>query len=245
MKNICYILMSCFLGFTLQAQNDVQPKPGPAPVFNIGKPQSFTLANGLKVMVVENHKLPRVSYNLSIDNAPYLEGNKKGIDQLTGQLIGSGSEKISKDAFNEEVDFLGADINFNNSGVYASGLSKYSKRILELMAEGALNTVFTQSEFDKKKTQFIEGLKTSEKSVASVARRVENVLTYGKNHPFGEFTTEASINSITLNDVITNYNTYFVPENAYLVIISEISDCTALGISTKLIWVYCTSFGLK
>ena len=223
MRNTISILLSCVLGLTLQAQNDIQPKPGPAPSVNIGKPKSFVLPNGLKVMVVENHKLPRVSYNLSIDNAPSLEGNKKGIENLTSSLIGSGTEKITKDAFNEEVDFLGANISFGTSGVYASGLSKYSKRILELMSEGATHTVFTQSEFDKEKTKLIESLKTTEKSVPSVARRIENVLVYGKNHPFGEFMTETSINTITLSDVVTHFNTYFVPENAYLIVIGDVN----------------------
>jgi predicted Zn-dependent peptidase len=58
------------------------------------------------------------------------------------------NHKTSKDAFNEEVDFLGANIDFDASGASASGLSKYSERILELMADGALNTVY-QEEFDK------------------------------------------------------------------------------------------------
>jgi len=61
----------------MQAQDRTQPKPGPSPSINIKKPESFTLANGLKVLVVENHKLPRVSYSLTIDNAPYAEGDKK------------------------------------------------------------------------------------------------------------------------------------------------------------------------
>jgi len=206
----------------MHAQDRPMPKPGPAPTINIGKPQSFELQNGLKVMVVENHKLPRVSYNLTIDNTPYLEGSKKGVATLTSALIGSGTATMTKDAFNEEVDFLGANINFNDSGAYASGLSKYASRILELMADGALHSVFTQEEFDKEKTKLIEGLKSDEKSVPAVARRVENVLTYGKNHPSGEYLSEATINNVTLNDVKSNYNTYFVPQNAYLIIIGDV-----------------------
>jgi predicted Zn-dependent peptidase len=206
----------------MQAQDRSQPKPGPAPTINIKKPVSFVLPNGLKVLVVEDHKLPRVSFNLSIDNAPYAEGDKKGVDELTGSLIGNGSKTITKDAFNEEVDFLGADINFSTNGAFASGLSKYSKRILELMADGALNPNFTQEEFDKEKEKLIEGLKTQEKSVPAVAGRVENVLVYGKNNPAGEYLTEQTINNVSLSDVKTNYSTYFVPEKAYLVVIGDV-----------------------
>lgn len=206
----------------MQAQDRPQPKSGPAPSINIKKPVSFTLPNGLKVLVVEDHKLPRVSYSLQLDNAPYTEGAKKGVDNLTSSLIGNGSTKISKDAFNEEIDFLGADINFGTDGAFASGLSKYSKRILELMAEGCLDPNFTQSEFDKEKDKLIEGLKTQEKSVPVVAGRVENVLVYGKNHPAGEYLSEATINNVSLSDVKAHYGTYFVPEHAYLVVIGDV-----------------------
>ncbi|WP_300569806.1 pitrilysin family protein [Flavobacterium sp.] len=223
MKSII-ILSSLFLTMTtMQAQNDrPQPKPGPAPTVNVGKPQRFTLPNGLKVMVVENSKLPRVSFNLHIDNAPFVEGSKKGISELTGEMIGKGTQTISKDAFNEEIDFIGAEINFSSDGAYATGLSKYAGRILELMAQGCLNPNFTQEELDKEKAKLIEGLKSEEKSVASVAGRVENFLAFGKNHPDGEYLTEQSINNVSLTDLVQHYNTYFVPENAYLVVIGDV-----------------------
>jgi len=222
MKKTIYMLSSLFLTIFANAQDRPQPKPGPAPSINIGKPQYFELQNGLKVMVVENHKLPRVSYSLTLDNTPHLEGNKKGVSVLTGRLLGSGTTSMTKEAFNEEVDFLGASISFNDSGAYASGLSKYGPRILELMADGALNTVFTQTEFDKEKAKLLEGLKAEEKSVPAVARRVENVLAYGKNHPSGEYLSETTINNVTLDDVKSNYQTYFVPQNAYLIIMGDV-----------------------
>ncbi|HRZ75663.1 MAG TPA: pitrilysin family protein, partial [Flavobacterium sp.] len=222
MKKIAILATSLFLTLTMQAQDRPQPKPGPAPKINIGKPQTFELPNGLKVLVVENNKLPRVSYNLSIDNAPYSEGNKKGVSDMTSSMLGNGTKTISKNDFNEEVDFLGASINFSSDGAFASGLSKYSKRIMELMADGALNPVFTQEEFEKEKAKLIEGLKADEKSVPSIARRVERVLAYGKNHPRGEYLSEETINTISLNDVIQNYTSYFTPENAYLVIVGDV-----------------------
>jgi zinc protease len=217
-----YILSSLFLMITMYAQDRPQPKPGPAPVINIGKPQSFQLMNGLKVMVVENHKLPRVSYTLTIDNLPYLEGNKKGVSALTGRMIGTGTEKTTKEAFYEEIDFLGATMNFSDNAAYAGGLSKYASRILELMAEGALQPVFTQAEFDKEKTKLLESLRADEKSIPAVARRIENVLGYGKNHPSGEYLSEATISNVTLADIQSNYSTYFVPENAYLIVIGDV-----------------------
>ncbi|WP_243698896.1 insulinase family protein [Flavobacterium sandaracinum] len=222
MKKSILILSSLFLTVIMQGQIIPQPKPGVAPTIKIGKPVTFELKNGLKVMVVENHKLPRVAFSLTLDNDPYAEGDKKGVADMTSTLIGSGTTKISKTAFNEEVDFLGANINFSSNGASASALSKYSGRVLELMADGALNPNFTQEEFDKEKTKLIEGLKANEKSVSAVAARVVDVLTYGKNHPAGEYVSEATLKNVTLADVKANYNTYFVPSNAYLIIVGDV-----------------------
>jgi predicted Zn-dependent peptidase len=173
-------------------------------------------------MVVEDHKLPRVTYNLTLDNAPFAEGKIKGVDELTSSLIGNGSKKIAKDLFNEEIDFFGASVNFSSNGAYASSLSKYANRILELMADGALSPNFSQEEFDKEKAKMLEGLKSEEKSVPGIAARVGDALAFGKNHPSGEFITEETLNSVSLADIQTNYQNYFVPENAYLVVIGDV-----------------------
>ena len=136
--------------------------------------------------------------------------------------MGNGSKKITKDLFNEEIDFFGANVNFSSQGAYASSLSKYANRILELMADGALNPNFTQVEFDKEKAKMLEGIKAQEKSVPTIANRVGDALVFGKTHPSGEFTTVETLSNVTLTNVQTNYQNYFVPENAYLVVIGDV-----------------------
>ena len=100
-KTLLFSLCFLFVAVSFaQVDRTQQPKPGPAPEINLQEPNTFSLNNGLKVMVVENHKLPRVSIQLSIDNAPMLEGDDAGVGSLTGSLIGNGSKSISKDDFN-------------------------------------------------------------------------------------------------------------------------------------------------
>jgi len=219
------IITLLFLTLSLSAQVDrsVQPKPGPSPKINLGKPETFELKNGLKVLVVENHKLPRVSATLTIDNNPIFEGDKAGVSSLTGSLIGAGTTSIPKDAFNEEVDYLGARLSFSSRGARLNTLSKYFPRILELMADGSQNPVFTQEEFDKEVNILLDGIKSGEKSVATIARRVQSALAYGKNHPYGEFTSKETVENIKLADVQNFYNTYFKPNNAYLVIVGDVN----------------------
>ena len=205
-----------------QFDRNTQPQPGPAPRINLGTPKTFTLNNGLRVLVVENHKLPRVSASLRIDNKPVFEGDKAGVFTLLSRMLGSGTQHISKDQFNEKVDFLGASISFGSQSARMQSLSKFFPEVFSLMADGALYPVFTQEEFDKQVAYTLDEIKSGEKNVQNIASRVENVLAYGKNHPFGEFMTEASVKNIKLSDVRDAYNTYYKPNHAYLVIVGDV-----------------------
>ena len=72
MKTKILSLAIAFMAVSIQAQVTIpMPKSGPAPTVNIGKSNEFKLKNGLTVIVVENHKLPRVSATLTIDNPPF------------------------------------------------------------------------------------------------------------------------------------------------------------------------------
>jgi len=224
MKKIILSLVIALTTVSLYAQIDrtTMPEAGPAPTINLEEPTRFELKNGLTVMVVENHKLPRVSIQLSIDNPPSLEGEKAGVSSLAAGLLGNGSTNISKDAFNEEVDFLGASLNFGASSAFASSLSKYFPRILELMADAAINPNFMEEEFQKEKEKLLTGLKSQEKDVSAMASRVQSAIAYGKDHPYGEFATEETVNKVSLEDAKKFYQTYFNPNNAYLVIIGDV-----------------------
>lgn len=197
------------------------PKAGPAPSVELQKPVEFVLENGLTVMMVENHKLPRISYTLSLDNPPYAEGDKMGKSGLLGDVLGTGTKSMSKDAFNEKIDFLGASVNIGSSGASARGLSKYKSEILDLMADAVLNPVFAKKELDDARDRTIEGLKADEKNVPSIARRVEAALTYGKSHYNGEYTTEKTLKNVSLSEIKKLYAKQFSPINAYLIIIGD------------------------
>lgn len=225
MKKVILVLSFVFTVVIMQAQIDrsIQPKPGPAPKINLKKPSSFTLKNGLQVLVVENHKLPRVSVRLMIDNPPIVEGNKTGLGALTSAVLGSGSSNISKEKFDEEVDYLGARVNIRSNGATANSLSKYFPRVFELMADATLYPLFTQEEFDKNVKQTLDGIKSGEKSVSNIANQVRLAIGYGKNHPYGEITTKETVENISLKDVENFYHTNFKPNNAYLVIVGDVT----------------------
>ncbi|MDR5589176.1 pitrilysin family protein [Christiangramia sp. SM2212] len=225
-KNILTLaaVLTLSVGVSAQIDRSKMPEPGPAPKVNVDEPETFDLDNGLQVMIVENHKLPRVAMSLRFDNPPHSEGAKAGVSGITGDLLGTGTKNMSKDEFNEKVDYLGARLNFYSGGANANTLSKYFPEVLALMADGMVNAQFTQEEFDKSKARTIDGLKSSEKDVSYNARRVRSALAYGKDHPYGEFSTQETVNSIALEDVKSYYSKWFSPKNAYLVVVGDVDE---------------------
>ncbi|MDO4880077.1 MAG: pitrilysin family protein [Capnocytophaga sp.] len=214
------LLTSLFM--TAQVDRNKMPESGKIPTINIGEPTMYKLANGLTLLVVENHKLPRISVRLTMDTPPSDERNKPGVADLTSALMGKGSKNISKDDFNEEVEFLGAEVSLSAKGGNASSLTRYFPRVLELFADAALNPNFTQEELDKERARGIEGIKASENSAQAIAGRVNDALVYTTNHPYGKFQTEASLNSVNLADVQNFYRENFSPANAYMVVLGDI-----------------------
>ncbi|PUB30930.1 putative Zn-dependent peptidase [Elizabethkingia sp. YR214] len=224
-KHITYIAAGFLISGMMAAQNidlNAMPKPGPTPVINITNPQSFKLSNGLTVLVVENHKLPRVNVTLSMDRPPVYEGNIAGVNSILASQLGSGTTTMSKDDFNKRVDFMGSTIRFSSTGAFANSLSKYFPETLALMADAAINPKFSLEEVQKAKERSLEGLKSNEKNAQFIASKVSNAITYGKNTAKGEFETEETIKAIQLKDVQDAYNKYYSPNNAYLAIVGDV-----------------------
>ena len=224
-RRIILLITALIISISVSAQLDrsIQPKGGPTPKIKLEKPQEFKLKNGIKVLVVENHKLPRVAYSLSIDNRPIIEGEKAGVTSLLGSILGNGTTTISKDEFNEEIDFLGASLNIGFSGGFASTLTRNNERVVELMADAVINPLLSEEEFNKEKDKLIEALKAEKKSLDAIAGRVGSALSYGKNHAYGEFISEETINNITFEDVLEYHERYFKPNNSYLVVIGDVN----------------------
>src|SRR5882757_5012844 len=101
------ILIASPVCLLAQVDRTHAPKPGPAPFIKVGEPASFTLANGLKVFVVQNTKLPKVTATLTIDREAVLEGDKVGMISMAGELFRRGTTKMNKATLDEEVDYLG------------------------------------------------------------------------------------------------------------------------------------------
>jgi zinc protease len=209
------------------------PKAGPARPVKIGTSTQFTLANGLKVIVVENHKLPQISYQLTIDRDEMLEKEKAGLAYMAGGLLATGTTSYSKAEIDEAVDYIGASLSSSATGGYASSLTKHTDKVLNLFSQVILKPSFPEAEFEKMKTQTLSGLQTEKDDPNAISGNVSNALTYGINHPYGEITNESTVSSISLDDCKNYYNTYFKPGNAYLVVVGDITPEAAKAKAEK------------
>ena len=223
-KNIILTILILFvinLNFA-QIDRTKQPESGPDPEIKFGTPKTFKLKNGIQVLVVEDDKLPVVTYSLRIDRNPIIDGEKVGVSTLLSAMLGNGTTNIPKDEFNEEVEFLGASVSVTFSGGSANTLTKNNSRVLELWSDAIINPLLTEEEFDKEKAKLLESLKADINNIDAISSRVSSALSYGKNHPYGEFTTEQTIDNVTFEDVIEYHKKYNIPNNAYIVVVGDV-----------------------
>ena len=217
----------------IKVDRSKKPAAGPAPIISFKDPVTFTLPNGMTVLVVENHKIPKVRASFSIDAGPITEGKKAGVMDLLGGMLGEGTTNMSKEKFDESVDIIGADVNLSSSGGSASALTRYFEKAFLLLADGLKNPSFPQASFEKLKSQAITGFKSNEKSAKVISGRVLNALSYGKTNPMGEFVTEESLKDLKLDDVKNAYKNYITASRSYLTFVGDINAATAKALVTK------------
>lgn len=228
----CIILVSSADSFA-QVDRSKRPTPGPAPAIRLGKYESFTLANGMKVFVVTNKKLPRVAVNLVLDYIPPLEREATGLSEVTGQMLRTGTKTRSKDQLDGQIDFLGATLETSSTGAYGASLKKHQDKLLEIMADLLLNPAFKADELNKIRTEKKNELSLAKDEPESIMQQVRSVILYGKEHPYGEITTEKTIDNISIEKVQSYYNTYFKPNMAYIAFVGDITLAEAKTLTEK------------
>ncbi len=236
MKHIFFsVIFSLLIVIPLFAQVDrsQRPEPGPAPVIQLGDVESFILDNGLHVIVVENHKVPVVSFQLSLDIDPVIEGNAKGYVELGGALLSEGTTNRTKKEIDDAIDFIGATLSTGATSVFGSSLSRHKETLLDLMSDVLLNPSFPEAELQRMITQSISGLATVPSDAGAMAQNVATRMVYGPDHPYGEVITEESLKNISVEQIREYYQTYFRPNVAYLVIVGDISVDEAREVASR------------
>jgi predicted Zn-dependent peptidase len=223
MKSL-YLLVVLILTNSVFAQLDRSQRPAPAAAqkINIPASQVFTTSNGITVILSENHKIPKVSIELSLGNTPRLEGNKAGLADFTGSLLMSGTTTRSKDQLDREIDFIGADLSAGSSSMYLGCLTKHLNKGLDLMTDVLYNANFPESEVERVRKQNLSGLQSTKADAGEMASNATRAVNF-PNHPLGEIMTEATLQNISREDLIAYYKSTFTPQGSYLVVVGDIT----------------------
>ena len=218
---------------TAQIDRSKAPQPGPAPKVSVGQHTSFVLGNGMRVIVVENHKLPTISVQMRFDIEPFLQGDAVGYTDLVGELLTSGTRRNTKAQIDEQVDALGAQLNATSDGLFASGLKKNFTPLMNLVYEVVSSASFPGDEFAKAKTRMLSAMQSRKDDPDGIADQVGRALTFSKGHPYGEVATEKTVNAITRQQLAAYYERFFIPSNSYLVFVGDITQAEARQVADK------------
>ena len=215
-----------------QFDRNVSPVGAAEPSFTTPTIQRAKLSNGLQLMLVEDHKLPLVHFNLVLNSGWAADpADRPGAASLTAELLDEGTTKRSAIEISAAAQAIGANLgtasSFDGSIVQLNVLKKHMDTGLALMSDIVLNPTFPKEELERQRKNYLGRIQQEAKDPGVAARKTFLRLLYGPTHPYGQpFTgsgTESSIRAIRQEDLINFYKTNFVPNNATMVIAGDIS----------------------
>jgi len=199
-----------------------------------------TLANGLQVVAVLQHEQPAVSMRLLIRAGTSSDPRDKlGLAHLAASLLDQGTTTKSSQEMNDEVDFIGAsmgagagtDLTLCNMVVMKDSFET-GMRILSDMVR---HPGFAPAEIERQRQQMLSGLQVSAEDPGYVADAVFDRLVYGF-HPYGmpENGTPQTLASITRDELLAFHARYFLPNNAILALVGDITAEEAFATAKKI-----------
>lgn len=233
MKSL-YLLLILILTNGVFAQLDRSQRPAAAAAqkINIPASQVFTTANGITVILSENHKIPKISIEMSLGSTPRLEGEKAGLADFAGSLLMSGTANRSKDQLDREIDFIGANLSAGSSSMYLSCLTKHLDKGLDLMTDVLYNANFPESEVERIRKQNLSGMQSTKADAGEMATNATKAVNF-PGHPLGEIMTEATLQNISREDLIQYYKNNFTPQGSYLVVVGDITRAQTEAMVTR------------
>lgn len=183
------------------------------------KDYRVVLKNGMLVFIAEDKTLPLVSIGLTVRTGGYLEPpGKEGLAGFTGsQIRRGGTRSLSAEQLDEKLDFLAAQASTGIGDTAGSaGLNCLSDNLdeaLKLFAEMLREPRFQEDRLQLAKEHTLQEMKKRNDESPAIEGREWGVLMYGEKHYSNRFTTEASVKSITRDDLVAFHKSYFHPGN--------------------------------
>ena len=193
-----------------------------------------TLSNGLEVVLVESHTVPKFTGQLFFRSGNALAAaTAPGLADMTATVMRTGTTVRTSRQIEEDLRRMGADLSSaagaDNSVISFAGLVDFSEHLLRLVSELAQQASFPADEFERERRQLIEGLKIERTTPGFLAgERLRRVL-FGA-HPYGTVSpTEAQVESYRLEQLADFYRQNYRPGNALLVMVGDFAPPAMLA----------------
>jgi len=223
-----------------QAWRKTPPQPGPQPKLALPEPKTFTLANGLKVYLVESHSLPVMSASLVALGGSEADSPKKpGVAGFTASMLTEGTATRTAPQIADDTDQIGAALSKNagndNAFVRVSALSNVTDAALDLLSDVSLHPSFSDKEIDRIRRQRLTALLQLKDQPVQVAISVASRALYGSDSPYGyrSVGTEAAIKATTREDLVSFWQKYYTPANSALVFTGDLTEKQARDLAEK------------
>jgi len=209
----------------------IEPTPGSNPIVDLPPIWDTQLANGVRLLAVQNTETPTISISAAFamgqrDEPP----GKAGLAALTAALMHEATTQHTAAEFSEALERIGASVSVSagdyETSVSLNVLSKYLDEGMALMMERMLQPAFTQEDFDRVKSQVIESLQQSFKNGPVLANRALGAVIYGPTHPlsYPGPGLPSTVQNLTLDDVKAFYAAHIPQTLAGVLASSSVSQ---------------------
>jgi len=187
-----------------------------------------TLANGLRVVLLESHNFPKITVELFFrsGNAVALR-DAPGLAEITAAVVRTGTATRPSRRIEEDLRRMGADLGTSagadSSVISVSGISEFSEGLLEVVADLARNAAFPSEEFERERRQRLEELRIERTTSGFLAgERLRRVL-FGQ-HPYAVIApAEAQVEAYRREQLESFYRQNYVPANGLLIVVGDLS----------------------
>ncbi|HKG15198.1 MAG TPA: pitrilysin family protein [Pyrinomonadaceae bacterium] len=210
------------------------PAPLPPRALNLPAPTETTLGNGLRVVLVEQERLPLVSFRLAFRTGDAFDPPElPGLADLLSDMLVEGTQTRTSRQIAEHVARFGATLSAGASSDYttvaASSLSAFAEEVMGLLADVALRPSFPEDELNLVKSNAQQNLIAQRAQPSFLASEAVARVLFGE-HPYSVVSpTPESLEALTRERLLSQHRAKFVPNNAVLLIAGDVQRDSILA----------------
>ena len=188
---------------------------------------TFTLPNGMRVYMLENHELPVVSGNVTVRTGNLFDpADKVGLAGMTGTVMRSGGTKArTGEQIDELLENMAASVETGigetSGSVSFNALRENTDEVLEIFKDVMTNPEFRQDKIDLAKTQTKSSIARRNDDANGISDREFASIVYGRKNAYGWDMTYEHVDNIKREDLVQFYNRYFFPANIMLAVYGD------------------------